>query len=268
MGVGGIGVGKTTQFLTLPGKKFAYLFDPHAADTLRGSDVDIEEFIPDITDIDLSVKTLKKGVADKSEFKKEPTTYVEWEEDFEKKYTSKFFDRYNWIMMDSHTTFSEIVMDRVQHLNQRLGKQPEQADWAAEMNTCKNVYRVMSTLSGLYVTVHTESYRDELTGKVSGKLMMTGRSRFRIPLRFAHIFGFKTDTDSKGAPIWVMRTVVDREFNTIRTSIHGLAPEEDVTLDVAKPLVGQGLGGIMERAYGPLPDQAIGEIPKRPYGSV
>jgi len=251
MAVGGIGVGKTLQFLTLPGKKFAYLFDPNAVDQLRHSDVDCEEFVPDVTDIDLAVKTLKKGVEDKSAFKKQPTTYVEWEEDFEKKLTAKFFDKYDWVMMDSHTTFSEIVMDRVQFLNGRLGKQPEQADWAAEMNVCKNVYRVMSTMSGLYVTVHTESYRDELTGKVSGKLIMTGRSRFRIPLRFAHIFGFKTDSDAKGNPQWLMRTTVDREFNTIRTSIRDLAPEEDVTLDFKKPLEGQGLGGILERAYGP-----------------
>ena len=40
MAIGPVGVGKTTQERTLPGKKFAYLFDPNARESLQGSDID------------------------------------------------------------------------------------------------------------------------------------------------------------------------------------------------------------------------------------
>ena len=61
LAIGTTGVGKTTQFLTLPGKKFIYLFDPNALRSLAGHDVDYEEFRIDSMDLDLSVKSLKKG---------------------------------------------------------------------------------------------------------------------------------------------------------------------------------------------------------------
>ena len=57
--LGDTGAGKTAQFLTLPGKKFIYLFDPNAILTLRGHDVDYEEYLPDR--LNLSVKSLAKG---------------------------------------------------------------------------------------------------------------------------------------------------------------------------------------------------------------
>ena len=50
--LGKTGAGKTAGFLTIPGKKFIYCFDPNSILTLRGHDVDFEEFLPD----DLSMK--------------------------------------------------------------------------------------------------------------------------------------------------------------------------------------------------------------------
>ena len=38
--VGSTGSGKTAQILTLPGKTFAYIFDPSALATLKGYDID------------------------------------------------------------------------------------------------------------------------------------------------------------------------------------------------------------------------------------
>ena len=43
--LGPTGSGKTSQLLTLPGKKFAYLFDPNAILSLRGHDITMKNFI-------------------------------------------------------------------------------------------------------------------------------------------------------------------------------------------------------------------------------
>ncbi len=249
MVTGPIGVGKTTQILTLPGRKFAYVFDPNALESLKDNDIDYLPFIPDVTDLDLSVKTLKKDVFDKTSKTRapQPKTYLAWEEDFEKRVDAGFFDSYDWICFDSFTTFSEIIMDRVLYLNKRLGKQPEQADWAAEMNTFRNVFRVATSFQcNLYCTAHTEIHRDDEVGKTYGQLIITGRNRVRIPMRFSQIYGLEADSDSKGS-VYRCNTVSNRWSPFLRTSIKGLQPVEDVTINWAKDVVGQGIGRFVNR---------------------
>jgi hypothetical protein len=244
--VGGIGVGKTTLFRTLPGKKFIYAFDPNCVRALRGSDIEYMEFCPDYTDIDLSAKTLrapeKQVKIDKSSRKDvEPMTYVNWERDFEGRLEDGFFRDHTWIGFDSITTFSEIIMDRIQYLNGRLGKHPEQADWTAQMNVTRNVFRVANSVCNVYAAAHTETFKDEFTGRVHGKIMVTGRNRIRIPLMFAHIFALHVEPGKGTSPAsYVLKTTADRENPVVRTALN-LNAVEDITLDMRRPLEGQGI---------------------------
>jgi len=141
--IGTPGAGKTSQIATLPGRKFLYVFDPNCLQTLRGRahNLDFKAFMPDIRDVSIAAQTLAKDhKKDSSAVKKrESTTYVEWEKDFESRCENGFFKDYDWIILDSFTTFSEIVMDRVQELANRAGKHPEQADWTAQMNIIKSI---------------------------------------------------------------------------------------------------------------------------------
>lgn len=250
--IGPVGQGKTTLYRTLPGRKFVYCFDPNAKNALRGSkDIDFVEFTPDVSDVDIAVKTLKAKTFDSSSAKerKEPTTYTDWEADWEERYATGFFEKYDWIIFDSLTTLSEIIMDRVQHLNMRLGKQPEQADWAAEMNTMKSIVRAAMSVGNVVCVAHTETDKDELTGAIHGKLVLTGKGRLRVPLRFSHIIGCKTDRNSKGEQQYFSKTTQDRMWPAVRTSIEELKGEVDVTIDFNKPLEGQGLGRFFTRRH-------------------
>jgi hypothetical protein len=241
--IGPAGVGKTAQFLTLPGKKFAYIFDPNSVDTLKGFDVDFLPFIPDKEDLNLAVVALAAGKADKPRRNSTPQTYVDWEADFDERLEKNFFDAYDWISIDGCTTLSEIIMDRIQWINGRLGKQPEQADYAAEMNTFKNIFRTLTNLkSNLYCTAHTEIQRDETTAKTYAQLVMTGRNRTRLPMRFSQIYGLEVSTGEKGKPIWQAHTIQDKMHPSVRTTVKGLQPIEDVTIDWSKNPIGQGIG--------------------------
>src|SRR3990167_6767223 len=62
--LGDTGSGKTTQFLTLPGKKYMYIFDPNALLSLRGHDVDYDEYMP--ATVGMAAGSLAKGKGDKS----------------------------------------------------------------------------------------------------------------------------------------------------------------------------------------------------------
>lgn len=254
MFIGPVGAGKTQMYRTLPGRKFVYLFDPNARDAIQGSDdIDFVEFIPDHTDLDIAVKTLKKDSFDRSgrAEKADPKTYIEWEADWDERYSTGFFNQYDWIGFDSVTALSEIIMDRVQKLNSRLGKHPEQADYTAEMNVVKSIFRAASSITGMFCVVHTEVSKEESTGKILGQLVLTGKNRIRLPAKFAHIFGAKVDRDSKGAVKFLCVVKQDREYPAVRTSLPALREEVeiDVTLDYTKPLAGQGIGAYFkERA--------------------
>lgn len=249
LAVGPLGSGKTTAFRTLPGKKFIYIFDPNGRVALGNDDIDFLEFIPSVDELDMSVKPLSaKKPADKVTTKKrsEPRTYVDWYEDFVERCESGFFGAYDWVGLDSLTTLSECIMDRVQFLNGRLGKQPEQADYAAEMTSMRGAIRALSSLTNFYCTGHVETVKNDITGRISNELLITGKNKARLPVRFAHIFGFTADRSEKGEVVFQVRTIHDRSNPYCRTPFQ-LKAIEDVTLDFNRPLEGQGIGAWFKR---------------------
>jgi len=72
-----------------------------------------------------------------------------------------------------------------------------------------------------------------------------GRLVNKIPLLFSDIFALDVVLDEKGKPSYRMQTVPDTMMKTIRTSIKGLEPYENITIDFAQQVEGQGLGGIL-----------------------
>lgn len=245
------GSGKTTQFLTLPPGGFLYIFDPNALATLAGADIEYEIFSPDLLDINVHpLKTSIKG--DSIMNAKEPVTYINWEADFDQKLESNFFDDKPWIGMDSYTTFSDCVMDRVQWLNGRAGKHPEIADYTAQMATIQNVSRSLAALEKLFIaTAHEEAREDEVTKSIHYQLVLTGRLRTRIPLLFANIFRTQAESSSDGDE-YVLHTASDRRHQyvraskAIRRSIE--ANELDVTIEDFEKAQDYGLGAILRKA--------------------
>lgn len=241
--LGDTGSGKTTQLLTLPGRKFAYLFDPNAILSLQGHDVEYEEFLPDR--LNLSVRSLAKGKGD-SNTNFANTAYVEWETDFQSRVNDGFFDNFDVIALDSATTFLDMIMDRVLTINGRSGQWPQQDDYGPQMLIFMNVIRTLTSMGKtIYVTGHMETKQDALTNRILRTPMMTGRLKTKIPLLFSDIFICEVENDGRGNIQHKIMTAPDRMTTAVRTSIKGLMPYEDVTLDFSKPLEGQGLGAIL-----------------------
>lgn len=248
---GGGGVGKTTLFGTLPGKKFAYLFDPEALSALPAG-IDYIEFVPEAEEIAAAARTLRKeedqpGGFDTDYGFKEPRTYINYDKDLSERLKQGFFEKYDWVMFDSATTWSEIMMDRIMYLAGRAGKTPEQADYTAEMNLMRSALRKVARTSRIYLTVHVEPRQDRLTKVVSDELILTGRNRLRIPLRFAHVLVVDADEDAAGNPTRSIVIQKSHDHPYVRTPL-SRHPEMttkkavDVTINFTKPLEGQGLG--------------------------
>jgi hypothetical protein len=243
--LGSVGTGKTSQFLTLPGKKFAYLFDPNSILTLQGHDVDYEEFYP--SKISMDVQSLSKdGKGDKVTGKSQSEVYLQWEKHADKALKDGFFDQYDNIMFDSATTLLDLIMDRILNINGRPGSWPHQDDYGPQMMTFTSVMRTFVSLGKtLYVTGHLSMDKDELTQAIYRMPIMTGKLKDKIPLLFSDIFATDASNDGKGKVTHTIQTVSDRKTPIIRCSIKGLNPSEDVTIDWSKSIEGQGLGGIL-----------------------
>lgn len=242
--LGETGSGKTTQLLTLPGRKFAYLFDPNAILSLQGHDIDYEEWLPDR--LNLSVKSLKKDTGDKNtSFKND--LYGEWEKDFDKKISTGFFDEFDVVAMDSATTLLDLIMDRVLTVNGRAGSWPQQDDYGPQMLVFINICRTLTAMNKtLYMTGHLETKQDELTKRIFRGPMMTGRLKTKIPLLFSDVFVSEVDNDGRGNVTHKFMTKPDRTTTSVRTSFKGLDVYENMTLDFSKPLEGQGLGKLIQ----------------------
>ncbi len=243
--LGDTGGGKTTQFLTFPGRKFAYLFDPNAILSLQGHDLEYEEFLPDR--LNLSIKSLSKGKGD-SITNYANTLYNEWEKDFNDKLKSGYFDNIDAILFDSATTLLDLIMDRTLTVNGRAGSWPQQDDYGPQMLAFQSICRSLTSMGKLVVmTGHVEMKQDELTKRIYRTPMMTGRLKTKIPLLFSDIYLCEGTNDGKGVTKHVIQTVPDRTMTNVRCTIKGLNPVEDVTIDWKKPVVGQGIGGLMMR---------------------
>jgi hypothetical protein len=244
--LGATGTGKTAQLLTLPGKKFAYLFDPNALLTLRGYDVDYEEFYP--ADVSLDVQSLSKDKGgDKVTGRSRSEIYLNWEKDFDSKVASGFFSDYDVIAMDSCTTLLDLIMDRILAINGRPGSWPQQDDYGPQMMTFTNIVRTLTGMGKMiYFTGHLELEKDELSQTIYRVPVMTGKLKSKIPLLFSDIFATDVVNDGKGKVVYTIQTVSDRRTPTIRCSLKGLEPHEDVTIDWNKLPEGQGIGGLLK----------------------
>lgn len=243
--LGDTGSGKTTQLLTLPGKTFAYLFDPNAILSLKGHDIDYEEFLPDRQNLSVRSLSKDKGGDRTTSFKSD--LYQDWEKDFNQKLDSGFFDPFDNIGMDSATTLLDLIMDRMLTINGRAGQWPQQDDYGPQMVTFTNICRTMMSLNKtIFFTGHMETKQDEITKRIFRQPMLTGRLRTKIPLLFSDIFICEAENDGRGTVKYKMQTVPDRITTCVRTSFKKLTPFEDVTVDWKKGPRQFGLGKFLQ----------------------
>lgn len=244
--LGDTGSGKTTQILSLPGKKFIYLFDSNALLSLRGFDVDYEEILP--STVSAAASSLSKSKGD-HRVTVASDVFQQFEQTFDQRLQGGFFDPYDWIGFDSSTTLLDLIMDRVLTINGRFGQWPQMDDYGPTMIAFTNICRTCTGLGkSIYFTGHLETKQDEVTKKITNRPMMTGRLVNKIPLLFSDIFYTDAQLDEKGKIAYRIQTVPDGMNRTIRTSIKGLEPFENVTIDFSKDPAGQGLGGILNWA--------------------
>jgi hypothetical protein len=235
---GRTGTGKTMQIWTLPGKRFAYIFDPNSLSSLvaqppyreKGCNLDYELFLPEISDVDTSLKGFNKGSKDDNTRKRkvEPQLYNRWEADV----LGRNFSGYDWLIIDSMTFLVKSIMDRQLYINNRYGGTEEIADYKVVGSKMAEVVGgLVASPLNIFCTAHLSVYQDEKTSKIQTELYLPGRARTILPLQFTDVFQAITRDDEKRGTVYEIRTKPDpKGLQDIRTSIPGLDTFEDVTI--------------------------------------
>lgn len=241
--LGNTGSGKTTQILTLPGRKYVHIFDQNALLSLQGHDIEYDEYMPDT--IGMAATSMTKGKGDKAS-SNTSESYRRFETEFNERMQNGFFDQFDWVCFDGATTLLDLIMDRVLTINGRFGTWPHQDDHGPVMVAFTNICRNLTAMGkSTYMTGHLETRQDQVTQKIETRPMMTGRLVVKIPLLFSDVFASDAVQNKDSKALYRIQTAPTEDIRTIRTSIKGLNVFEDVSIDFTKDPVGQGLGGII-----------------------
>lgn len=233
--LGAPGTGKTSQIVTLPGRKLVYVFDPNAVAALQGyENIDLVTFFSDPSEIELRLKGFNKdSKSDRTGTSTTPQLYEEWRKDHAERLKSKFFDAYDWVCLESYTWFIDAAHERHMWLNGRPSEGLDKGDHNAVGIVIQNAFQsLLSTRKNLYMSGHLRTYKDELTSRIQTYAHLTGGAKHFIPGGCTNVWlAEHGDTPDK----FFVRTFPDpKGYEALRCDISGLKEREDVSIPVDK----------------------------------
>lgn len=260
LAVGATGTGKSAQAWTLPGRKYAYVFDPNTLATWKGvadqlgiasPDIEAEVFQPDLLEMDATLKGFRSGsktdtpeMVGRTKKESEPMVYMDFIEHINQKVEDEYFKDFDWLIFDSLTFLNRATMNRNMFINDHYGHIEDLADYRVVGSKISELFTSLSGLSiNIYMTAHWSSFQDEKTKKIETQINAPGSSRRMLPLVFTDIW--QTLRDDEG---YVIRTKPDpRGLQDLRSSIVGLEELEDVTIDDFSKAEEFGIGAILAK---------------------
>jgi len=270
LALGDAGSGKSAQIATLRGKKLVYAFDPGTLTLLatRKVDADVEEFLPDIAGIDMTLKGFNKGAKSDAPKRRvtEPRAYLDWEAKFNAAFDSGELDQYDWIVFDSLTLFVKALMNRMLFLNNRFGDIEELSDYRVVGSKLASIFTAIASMKkNLYVTGHLTTFQDEVTKRVTTQIGIPGAARDMLPKLFSNIWLLSASTDEKTG--YTLRTRPEpRGFQAIRTVIPNLPDVVDINIkDWTRP-EDFGIGALVAGKLGGAPRSS--SAPARPIAPM
>lgn len=250
--VGPAGGGKSTLSGTLPGKTLVVATDVSARAAyrkFRTDHIDIVEFMPE--EKDLTPYTIKdmatRPLPAAGQHKEKGDTFLEigkFLNSLSKE--GKLPGEYRNIVTDSITTLQEFAIDSVMAKEGRAGQIPQMNDYMSQMRLINKYFDTLCRLPiNVVFLLHDEMVQDETTKKILYSLMLTGKSKARLPNKVNHLIRCSAKSSIKGTSYFI-QTSPDSYSESIRTSYEGLNPKHDVTIeDFSKPWE-YGLGKIIQ----------------------
>ena len=237
---GDTGTGKTSQFRTMPGRKFAQLFDPAARSTLTDADGELEDWLPLPSELDIMPRT--KAATYK------PALYTRWAKDFNEKSKKGFFNTIDSYMLDSLTLLDQSC------LREELSKNPTDERIAYRM-AGETIVQAMWALAALpcnvLLTLHTKYATDNETSKKEHRLTISGGAKIYLP-RLVSALWFTQQVEGDNGVRYMVLTRPQSKWPHVRTprAFSHLPLYADLTIDDWSKPEEYGIGKLIKESEG------------------
>ena len=189
---GPIKVGKTSLLRTCPKPVLVHSFDPGGTDVLKDM---------------IATGEILADTQYESENPFKPKACRLWEDSFNYLYQKNFFNHIGTFVIDSMTTWAQVIMYEVirraalKKKDRNPGEAPREQDWLPQMAFIENYMRKFLSLPCNCILLgHSDQPKDR-EGNATGDLgiMITGKLRERVPALFSEIYylrmkDFKAET--------------------------------------------------------------------------
>ncbi len=120
---------------------------------------------------------------------KSPSSYEEWEQEFNRLRTSSFFDHIGTYVIDSVTTWSESLMNSILKKRGHLDEVPQIKEYLIQMFTIRDVMKICTGLPCNFIAIaHLDFIKDEESGRAVTGPMVTGKMSEKLPLLFDEVY--------------------------------------------------------------------------------
>lgn len=210
---GETGTGKTHLIGTAPAPIFVDSFDQRGPETI--------------------LEHLKSGraIADRRweiDDPRNPTVAQAWYETFIHRKRMGFFDRLGTYAIDSATGLLRSIMYSVLKKEGRAGGVPQQNDWLPQMTAFENIMTQVTALPcNVIVTFHLTMDKDEASGQLVFRPMVTGKLAVRVPLMFSEIYVAGAQSDPTGIKYGLLTQATGRYIARTRMGTGIFKPSEE-----------------------------------------
>lgn len=182
--IGGLGTGKTTCWTTAPKPIWAHSFDPGGFDSIRHL---------------VDGKTIIADTQFEGDNPERPTKFEQWNTIYHQMKLDGVFNQIATYVLDSATTWGDIIMNYVLKTSNRPGTFPNQNDWPQQMVRLYNcVLSMLSLPCNIIFVAHPVIEKDDVTGRTYTTPMITGKLREKVPLLFSEIYYAVTSQTAAG----------------------------------------------------------------------
>lgn len=182
---GYMGTGKTTLLGTARKPVLIHSFDP------GGEKVLVDQ---------IKTGEVMVNSSFQNEDAKKPTAYRSWEKEFDRlRHMEGFFESIGTYTIDSVTTWSEALMNAILKSNGRAAGVPQMQDYLVQINTLRDAIKLITSVPcDVILTGHVDSEKDEVTGRLTTGVMLTGKLKEKLPLLMDEVYMATSKESSKG----------------------------------------------------------------------
>lgn len=147
-----------------------------------------------------------------------PTQWLRFEQDIKQKINAKVFNAFGTIVIDGLTGMSTHAMNALLAERNRAGGTPSgagygESDYSVSQTRVRNLLqKILTVPCTVVVTAHSDTFKEEATGKVRTGVALTGQLKRDIPAMFAEVYYTSPMLTSKGMQ-WNIVTQYDGTFN-------------------------------------------------------